>query len=153
MDDEQRAKNNAKQKRYYEKKRNDPNFKEKERLRQRKLRDAKAATMTKKEKKEIIKFHAKKPKLIIWSDGPSSEFKNKFVCYVLFMLSKIQKRFSSFEWKYSATGKGVVDGIGGTSKSRVYAEVKARRATECSQFCYSCYESSTKCNYHFYVTE
>ncbi|GBN44817.1 hypothetical protein AVEN_133510-1 [Araneus ventricosus] len=33
-----------------------------------------------------------------------------------------------FEWKYSATphGKGVVDGIGGTAKSRVYAEVKAR---------------------------
>ncbi|GBL91652.1 hypothetical protein AVEN_71310-1 [Araneus ventricosus] len=38
--------------------------------------------------------------------------------------------FSGFEWKYSATshGTGVVDGIGGTTKSRVYAEVKARRA-------------------------
>ncbi|GBM13664.1 hypothetical protein AVEN_148187-1 [Araneus ventricosus] len=79
---------------------------------------------------EIIKFQANKPKLIIWSDGPSSEFKNKFICYFLFLLSKIQKRFSGFEWKYSATshGKGVVDGIGGTAKSRVYAEVKARRA-------------------------
>ncbi|KAF8793879.1 hypothetical protein HNY73_001911 [Argiope bruennichi] len=79
---------------------------------------------------EIIKFQANKPKLIIWSDGPSSEFKNKFICYFLFILFKTQKHFSSFEWKYSATshGKGVVDGIGGTAKSRVYAEVKARRA-------------------------
>ncbi|GBL98741.1 hypothetical protein AVEN_8634-2 [Araneus ventricosus] len=47
-------KNNAKQKRYYEKKRNDTNFKEKERLRQKKLRDTKAITMTKKEKKKQI---------------------------------------------------------------------------------------------------
>ena len=37
---------------------------------------------------EIIKLQASKSKLIIWSDGPSSEFKNKFICYFLFMLSK-----------------------------------------------------------------
>ncbi|GBL80060.1 Pro-Pol polyprotein [Araneus ventricosus] len=68
--------------------------------------------------------------MIIWSDGPSSKFKNKFVTFLFFLLSKIQKRFSDFEWKYSSTshGKGVVHGIGGTTKSRVYAEVKARRA-------------------------
>lgn len=79
---------------------------------------------------EIIQFKANKPKFIIWSDGPSSEFKNKFICYFLFLLSKMQKRFSGFEWKYSATshGKGVVDSVSGTAKSRVYAEVKARRA-------------------------
>ncbi|KAF8785033.1 hypothetical protein HNY73_010629 [Argiope bruennichi] len=52
MDDEQRIKNATKQKRYYEKKRNDPDFKEKEKLRQKKIRDLKAATMTKKEKKK-----------------------------------------------------------------------------------------------------
>ncbi|KAG8182810.1 hypothetical protein JTE90_003483 [Oedothorax gibbosus] len=52
MDAEKRAKNNAKQKRYYEKKLNDPNFKEKERLRQKKIRNAKSKIMTKKEKRK-----------------------------------------------------------------------------------------------------
>ena len=52
MDAEKRAKNNAKQKRYYERKINDPIFKEKERLRQKKIRNAKAKVMTKKEKKK-----------------------------------------------------------------------------------------------------
>ena len=47
------------------------------------------------------------------------------------MLSEIQKCFSYLEWEYSATsyGKGVVHGIGGTAKTRVYAKVKAKRAT------------------------
>ncbi|GBN30684.1 hypothetical protein AVEN_116731-1 [Araneus ventricosus] len=50
--------------------------------------------------------------------------------FVTFFVSKIQKRLSAFKWKYSAIshGKGVVDGIGGTAKFRVYAEVKARIA-------------------------
>ena len=46
---------------------------------------------------EIIKLQASKPKLIIWSDGPSSEFKNKIIFYFLFLLSKTQKCFSGFE--------------------------------------------------------
>ena len=44
---------------------------------------------------------------IIWSDGPTSEFKNKFVMKLLHQLStQFQKKFS---WKFSATshGKGV----------------------------------------------
>ena len=47
------------------------------------------------------------------------------------MLSETQKWFSCLEWEYSATsyGKGIVDVTGGTVKSRVYAEVKAKRAT------------------------
>ena len=56
---------------------------------------------------------------IIFSDGPSSEFKNKFTMKILYDLSqKFQKDFS---WKFFATshGKGVVDGVGGRAKSLV----------------------------------
>lgn len=60
---------------------------------------------------------------VIWSDGPSSEFKNKFMCRFLVYLSKKYDR--KFSWKYTATshGKGVVDGIGGLAKSMVLKEV------------------------------
>ncbi|CAB4008281.1 Hypothetical predicted protein [Paramuricea clavata] len=53
---------------------------------------------------------------IIWSYGPTSEFKNKFVMKLIHQLSsQFQKRFS---WKFSATshGNGVIDGIGGRAK-------------------------------------
>lgn len=56
---------------------------------------------------------------IIFSDGPSSEFKNKFCMKILYDLSqKFQKDFS---WKCFATshGKSVVDGVGGRAKSLV----------------------------------
>ena len=56
---------------------------------------------------------------IIFSDGPSSEFKNKYCMRMLYDLGqKFQKDFS---WKYFATshGKGVVDGVGGRAKSLV----------------------------------
>ncbi|KAG1714416.1 Mitochondrial coenzyme A transporter SLC25A42 [Nymphon striatum] len=56
---------------------------------------------------------------IIFSDGPSSEFKNRFCMKILYDLAqKFQKDFS---WKYFATshGKGVVDGVGGRAKSLV----------------------------------
>lgn len=56
---------------------------------------------------------------IIWSDGPSSEFKNKFMVKLLHHLSLKYNR--KFIWKYSATshGKGVVDGVGGNVKRLV----------------------------------
>ena len=49
---------------------------------------------------------------IIWSDGPSSEFKNHFMCFLVQKLSSAYKK--NFSWKFSATslGKGVVDGVG-----------------------------------------
>ena len=55
----------------------------------------------------------------IWSDGPSSEFKNRFMVYLLQHLSR--KYNKPFTWKYFATshGKGVVDGVGGRAKSIV----------------------------------
>lgn len=56
---------------------------------------------------------------IIYSDGPSSEFKNKYMVKLLRLLS--EKYNKNFIWKYFATlhGKGVVDGIGGSAKSLV----------------------------------
>lgn len=56
---------------------------------------------------------------IIYSDGPRTEFKNKYMVYYLMdMSSKLNRAIS---WKFFATGhgKGVCDGIGGASKSRV----------------------------------
>lgn len=55
----------------------------------------------------------------LWSDGPSSEFKNKFMVRLLHYMSK--KYNKSFSWKYFATahGKGVIDGIGGNVKRLV----------------------------------
>ena len=66
----------------------------------------------------------------IFSDGPASEFKNKFMVRFVFLLSRRLK--VQFIWKYFATshGKGVVDGIGGSAKSlvRKCAMSKGRRA-------------------------
>ena len=49
---------------------------------------------------------------IIWSDGPSSEFKDQFMRQLLENLSK--KHGKAFIWKFFVTshGKGVVDGVG-----------------------------------------
>ena len=55
-------------------------------------------------------------KLHIWSDGPSSQFKN---CFTAASISWLQKRHMlKIYWNYFATshGKGPVDGIGGTIK-------------------------------------
>ena len=60
---------------------------------------------------------------IIWSDGPSSEFKNQFMRYLIEKLSICYNK--PFSWKFSATshGKGVVDGVGGKVKSSVRRQV------------------------------
>ena len=56
---------------------------------------------------------------IVWSDGPTSEFKNRYTRKLLETLS--EKYNNKFVWKFSATshGKEVVDGIGGNVKSTV----------------------------------
>ena len=60
---------------------------------------------------------------VIWSDGPSSEFKNQYMCFLIQGLSK--KHGKPFIWKFSATshGKGVVDGVGGKVKSSVHKKM------------------------------
>ena len=63
---------------------------------------------------------------IIWSDGPSSEFKNKYM--VKFLQSLSQKYNQQFSWKYFAAshGKGIVDGVGGSAKSLVRSKVMSQ---------------------------
>ncbi len=61
---------------------------------------------------------------IIWSDGPSSEFKNQF------MKKLLQQSFKKqFQWKYFATShvRGIVGGIAGNAKSLVRAEVMRKK--------------------------
>lgn len=62
---------------------------------------------------------------VFWSDGPSSEFKNKYMVAVLHFFSK--KYNKTFTWKYFASshGKGVVDAIGGNLKSVVRMQTRA----------------------------
>ena len=52
----------------------------------------------------------------VWSDGPTTEFKNKCMRQLIQNLSL--KYNKSFTWKFSATshGKGVVHGVGGKVK-------------------------------------
>ena len=59
----------------------------------------------------------------IWSDRPTSKFKNKFKAKCFQSLS--QKYNQQFSWKYFATshGKGIVDGIGRRAKSLVCSKV------------------------------
>ena len=61
---------------------------------------------------------------IIWTEGPSSEFKNKYM--VAFLQELSSKHNKNFHWKYFATshGKGVVDGVDGKAKSTVQTKRK-----------------------------
>ena len=64
---------------------------------------------------------------IIWSDGPTSEFKNKYMCHLMNTFStKYSKRFL---WTISVTShsKGVVDGTGGNVKSIVQSQSVGKR--------------------------
>ena len=60
---------------------------------------------------------------VIWSDGPSSEFKNQYMRFLIQELSK--KHGKPFIWKFSATshGKGVVGGVGRKVKLSVQNKV------------------------------
>ena len=71
-------------------------------------------------------------KLVIYTDGPSSEFKNKFCVNFLSILSK--ELNIEVQWKYFATshGKGVVDGIGGSAKSLVRSQSKSKSSKSLS---------------------
>ena len=71
--------------------------------------------------------HPEVTKAYIFSDGPSSQFKNKYIVSILSKLAKIVQ----VQWNYFATshGKGVVDGIGGTIKRLVWNAVQSRRAS------------------------
>lgn len=63
---------------------------------------------------------------IIWSDGPASEFKNRYMVKLTTMLSEKYK--TPFFWKYFATshGKGVIDGVGGNIKRLVREQMMSQ---------------------------
>ena len=63
--------------------------------------------------------------LIVYSDGPSSEFRNQFITRKLqYLLS--QHLNLPVSWKYFATshGKGIVDDLCGAAKARVREQVR-----------------------------
>ncbi|XP_048581390.1 uncharacterized protein LOC125561309 [Nematostella vectensis] len=69
--------------------------------------------------------HPEVTKVYIFSDGPSSQFKNRFIVSFLHKLEEVVH----VQWNFFATshGKGAVDGIGGTIKRLVWNAVKSNR--------------------------
>ena len=95
--------------------------------------------------------------IIIFTDGPSSEIKNKFMAKLLLIIS--QEHNEPFEWQYFATshGKGVVDGIhvGGAAKfscaSECYEQMsQCPSCTELKGFCKTGHQTDAKCPSHTY---
>lgn len=79
----------------------------------------------------IYSILAKIPKAIkvvrLWSDGPTSQFKNKFVANIIQLF---EKHFSiKIYWNFfpTAHGKGCIDGIGAVVKSKVRRLVQTRK--------------------------
>jgi len=72
----------------------------------------------------------------LWSDGPVSQFKNRYVAAGMHALE--QYHGIEIHWNFFATshGKGPVDGIGGSMKRKVWTGVKARKflVTNASSF-------------------
>ena len=77
----------------------------------------------------LLKFYTNDtifPNEFLYNDGPSSEFKNRFMMKLLHNLSN--QHSTTFTWNFFATGhgKGVVDGIGGQAKSLVRQQVLSK---------------------------
>jgi hypothetical protein len=75
-------------------------------------------------------FDLEGKRVIIFTDGPSSQYKNKFIISALPKI-KEERRLASLSWEYFATshGKGAVDGIGGEIKRLARMLVMSRQAT------------------------
>ena len=65
--------------------------------------------------------------IVFWSDGPSSQFKNKFTGVMLKFFES--KRDLKIKWNYFATshGKGPVDGVGAIIKRFVTSKIMTRK--------------------------
>lgn len=64
----------------------------------------------------------------IWSDGPSNQFKNKYMAAAIKILeTKFRKKII---WNYHVTahGKSCVDGIGAVAKNKIKRLVKSRKS-------------------------
>ena len=62
-----------------------------------------------------------------WSDGPSSQFKNRY--HIASLAGLQQDHNVEITWNYFAAshGKGPVDGIGGSAKRHVWNKVRSRK--------------------------
>ena len=63
---------------------------------------------------------------ILYTDGPSSEFKNKFTLKIIHEISQILQCEVRRQYFATSHGKGVVDGIGGAAKSAVRKRVLSK---------------------------
>ena len=75
---------------------------------------------------EILKYKPENVHFLkVWTDGPKSQFKNKYVMVAIEMLSEMYN--IKIIWNFSAAshGKGLVDGVGATLKQ--IAADKVRR--------------------------
>ena len=64
----------------------------------------------------------------IWTDGPTSQFKNQYLFHIVGKIFPDLFRHWKINWNYFATshGKGAVDGIGGSIKRLAERIVKSR---------------------------
>ena len=65
----------------------------------------------------------------LWSDGPASQFKNRYMYHALTMFRE-KLKLLIIDWNFFATshGKGCIDGIGGSVKRMVWQLVRSRKA-------------------------
>ena len=77
--------------------------------------------------KLLSQFPDNVKKIDIWSDGPSSQFKSRFIVAALPLIQALSNK--QVTWNYFAAdhGKGAVDGVGGTVKRHVHGSAATRR--------------------------
>ena len=78
---------------------------------------------------EIIQHCPNVSQIKIWTDGPATQFKNRFI---LAMIPYLKEKYGIYiTWNYLAAGhgKGPNDAVGGTAKRMVYRRVISRQAT------------------------
>lgn len=66
-------------------------------------------------------------RVVIWSDNPSSQFKNKYIMRSVKVLSELLRKEISWSFFAAQHGKGVVDGIGACVKLFVRRKVINRQ--------------------------
>ncbi len=88
-------------------------------------------------------------KVKTFTDGPSSQFKNR---YIASSIPEMEKKYGlQIEWNYFASGhgKGPVDGVGGIAKRTVYRRCMAGATiTNANDFCEILKASGTKIEVH-----
>lgn len=78
--------------------------------------------------KNLLEKYPQIKKINVFSDGPSSQFKQRFLFSNLYTWE--EKHKVNVIWNFFATshGKGVVDGLGGTVKRSVWRHVRSEQA-------------------------